>query len=138
MKKAILLLVCIGTTFCSFAQQMPAETSKPALTKEDYLKRSKTLWKVAIIMVSAGGAMVITGIALAANNNNYGDNETVAGVLFFGGCAVMLSSLGFSIPAHINKKKALSVSFKNEPASVLQRSAVFYKSVPSVSLKIAL
>jgi hypothetical protein len=138
MKKMFLLFLCMSIMYSSIAQQTPSGTSKPVLTKEEYLQRSKKLWRVAIIVVSAGGAMAIAGIALGTNGNNYNDDGNLSGALFITGCAVMISSLGFSIPAHINKKKAMSVSFKNEFAPLMQRNMVFNRSVPSLSLKIRL
>ncbi|MEP7108968.1 MAG: hypothetical protein ABI760_13330 [Ferruginibacter sp.] len=139
MKKAVLLFITLGTMYCSLAQQIPARKSKPAHTKEEYLQKSKKLWTAAIVMVSVGGVMAITGLAMGLNESNgNGGSGDVSGVLFVGGCGLMLGSLGCSIPGTIFKKKAMSLSFKNEPASSLQRGMVFNKTVPSLSLKISL
>jgi hypothetical protein len=146
MKKAIILFVCMGTMFCSIAQENPSGTSKPVLTKQEYLQKSKGQRTGAIVMVSAGGALAIAGLAVAVDEatNNIGNifepdkqttkNETLSNVLFITGVAAMLGSIGLFVSAHRNKVKGLALSFKNEPANQLQRSMV--RSVPSISLKI--
>jgi hypothetical protein len=150
MKQAILLFVCMGTMLCSFAQETASETPKPSLTKEEYLKKSKRQRTGAIVMISAGGALVIAGIAVAANDlgndlyNIFDDNastnnhETLSTVLAVVGVAAMLGSIGLFVSAHKNKKKAMSISFKNETAPLMQNSMVFQQYVPSLSLRIRL
>jgi len=136
---------------CSFAQEIPSETAKPVLTKDEYLKKSRSQKTGAIVLISVGGAMTIVGTAIAMNdagneivgifdpnyqpNNN---NETLSGVLVIGGLAAMLGSIPLFISAHKNKKRAMRISFINEPALQLQKSMVFYRAVPSIKLKIGL
>jgi len=150
MKKAILLIVCAGTIFCSVAQQTPTETSKPVLTKDEYLQKAKGQKTGAIILIAAGGALVIAGAAVATKdlNDDLGNifepdtetnkHETLATVLVVAGIAAIAGSIGLFVSAHKNKKRAMSVSFKNEPTLQLQRSMAFYRSVPSFTLKISL
>ena len=149
MKKATLLFVCMGTMFCSFAQETPSETPEPVLTKEEYKKKSKGERTAAIVMISAGGVMTIAGFAVVLNNldfnglfdSNYqpkNQNETLEYVLVIGGLAAMLGSIPLFVSAHKNKKRAMSVSFINEPVLQLQKSMVFYRAVPSLNLKIRL
>ena len=99
-------------------------------------------------MISIGGALTIAGIALAASDdgriylnggaNTYKDKTAIEATFLVAGLAGMLGSIGFFISAHKNKKKALSLSFKNEQSSQLQKSMVLYRSVPSLTLKINL
>ena len=151
MKQAIFLLACMCPFICSVAQDMPSETSKPVLTKDEYLKKSRSQKTGAIVLISAGGVMTIVGAAIATNdlgneltgifNSNYqpdNSNETLSGVLAIGGLAAMLGSIPLFVSAHKNKKRAMSVSFINEPALQLQKSMVFYRAVPSLKLKVRL
>jgi hypothetical protein len=150
MKKVILLFVCIGTMYCSFAQETPSETSKPVLTKQEYFQKSKGQRTAAIVLISVGGAITVAGIAVAAGdatedlgnifdpNAETNKHETLSIALIITGVAAMLGSVGLFVSAHKNKKRALSVSFINEVAPQFQKGMVFYRSVPSLTLKISL
>lgn len=142
MKKVILLFLCIGTMYCSFAQEIPSKSAKPTLTKEEYLKKSRGQKIGAIVMVSIGGLMTLSGIAVGLNDleNLFeeSNNAGLTGVLIIGGVATMLGSIGLTVSSHINKKRALSVSFKSEPFHQLQKSTVVNKPIPSINLKISL
>ncbi len=151
MKQAIFLLASLVTFFSCFAQEITSETPKPVLTKDEYLKKSRGQKTGAIVLISAGGVLTIVGMAVAVNNfeidfgGTYGSsnqtdnsNETLSGVLVIGGLAAMLGSIPLFVSSHRNKKRALQLSFINEPALHLQKSMVFYKAVPSVKLKIGL
>lgn len=156
MKKSILLFACTNAMFYTFAQEIPVEKPKPSLSKEEYLQKSKGQRTGAIVMISAGAATTIAGFAVAINEvendlqngvnaifnptaaNTTNDNGTFAPALIITGVAAMLGSIGLFVSAHKNKQKALNISFKNEPAPQVHRSTVFYKSVPSLNLKIRL
>lgn len=144
MKKAILLFACMGTMFCSFAQETPSETSGPPLTKEAYLQKSKRQRTLAIVMISGGGALFVEGADMVLKNTDFGfgtptkKNEALSVVLVIAGAAAIIVSIGLFVSVHDNKKKALSIAFKYEPVPILQGSMVFCKSVPSLNLKIRL
>lgn len=148
MKKAILLFVCMATVFCPFAQETPSATPEPGLTKEQFLKKWKRERTGAIVMISAGGVMTLVGMNISLSNslNNsemFGvslpkKDETFGIVLLIAGVATMLASIGVFASARINKRKALSISFKNELSPQLRRSMIFYEPVPSLTLKISL
>lgn len=139
MKKMVLLCLCICMFVNVFAQQSPVSET-PLPEKLAYLQKSKNLWKVAIIVVSAGGAMAIGGLIINERQKpgEYHKHPDMGGRLIVAGCAVMMSSMIFSIPAGVNKRKAREISFKNEQALQIQQSLVFYRSIPSISLKISL
>src|SRR5664279_1767740 len=71
MKKTTMLIVCMGTIFCSYAQETPSETSNAVPTKQEYLRKSKAQKSGAIILISVGGALIIAGAATAVSNVNY-------------------------------------------------------------------
>jgi hypothetical protein len=152
MKKAIILFVCVGAMFCSFAQETPPGDEGPFLTKQEYLQKSKAQRTGAIVMVSAGGALAIAGLILAVENlgtdigndlfpNTPGEpkkNEALSAVLLIAGVGAMLGSIGLFRSARKNKQKALSVTFKNELSPQLQKSLVVNRYVPSLTFKISL
>ena len=143
MKKTFLLFGLISIMQCSFGQDS-------SLTKEEYLRKSKGQKTGAIVLLSAGGALAIVGLAIETNDlnddlgglfdpNYDGDNtsnDTVSGILFFGGVAAMLGSIPLFISSHKNKKRAMSMSFENITAPQLQKNMVFNQHIPSVTFKV--
>jgi ABC-type siderophore export system fused ATPase/permease subunit len=120
----------------SFSQDV--NTSQP-VTSTDFLQKSKDQNTAAWVLLGLGSVTFIIITASTTNSNNtlgYSLN-----VLFIGGGVASLLVYG-SIPlffaAHKNKKKAMSLSFKNETAPQIQKSSFVYKSVPSLTLKINL
>ncbi|MEP7108969.1 MAG: hypothetical protein ABI760_13335 [Ferruginibacter sp.] len=152
MKKAIIVFVCLGIINYSFAQETPSETAKPSLTKEDYLKKSKGQKTGAIVLVSVGGAMAIGGIAWLANEftqdvvdvvnpypaNNSNSGKVFSAVLIVAGVAAILGGVKLFKSSHKNKQRALSMSLNNELVPQLQRSLVFNRYIPSLTLKVKL
>ncbi len=147
MKKATLLSVCIATILYSTAQETPAESPQPILTKDEYLKKSKSQKTGAIILISAGGAAAIAGMAIAADDlgddlgglfdPNYQEadsDDTVSGILFFGGVAAMLGSIPLFVSSRKNKKRAMTISFQNIPSTQIQKTMVMKKAVPSITV----
>ena len=71
-------------------------------------------------------------------NNPRSNNDALIGALVITGGAAMLSSIPLFRAASKNKRKAYSLSAKNEMTLLLQRSLVFYKPIPSLTFKIRL
>ena len=113
-------------------------------TKTDYLKKSKTQKTIAWVLAGTGVTSVIISIATLDGTEIYssigGNNKPLNrfGTLFFGGSVVALSSIPFFIVSSKNKKKAMSLAIKNEPASQLYKKGIELKPVPSLALKISL
>lgn len=100
-------------------------------------------------MISAGGVMTFAGMLIAVNNIELNifpnvpsttnkNDEGLSVVLLIAGVGAMLGSIGLFKSAKNYKRKALSISFKNELTPQLTRTTVFYKSIPSLVLKISL
>ena len=141
MKKLIFFLLFLAVSFSSIGQQSTTYTPE---FKIDYLKKSKHQKTAAWILLGSGPVLIIAGVitASSAEFNLFGYTDTYAVYQSIGmASAGVLSMLG-SIPlfnaSSRNKRKGMSLSFKNETAPQIQKSSFVYKSVPSLTLKISL
>jgi hypothetical protein len=131
----ICLLLIIATI--SFSQQ---NNPSPTLTKEDYLKKSKNQKTAAWILLGSGtiaGFVGLTQLNFAGSDNGE-VNNTPGSVLFFTGLASVITSIPFFNASKKNKKKAMTVSFKNETAPMIQQKSFTHKTIPSLTFKVGL
>ena len=148
MKKV--LFICI-VCLCATALQTNAQMRDTMLTKHDHkvdadllLQKSKNKKKVAWIMAGGGATLLLTGIIIPRGeiipNFFFPDykNDGIKISFLLTGTLSMLGSIPFFISSHHNKKKAASLSFKNETTPQLQNSSFVYRTVPSLTLKISL
>lgn len=140
MKKIILCTLVLIISAFSFSQQ----TTSPTAATTDYLKKSKNQQTIAWILVGSGVSLVVIAAATSgkaiANSIFLGDNRginTSSTLLVLGG-TITLSSVPFFIVSGRNKRKSMSLSFKNETISQLQKTSLVYRPVPSLILKIKL
>src|SRR4051812_17399009 len=113
MEKILLALVCIMLVADSFCQ-----TTTTALTREDYLKKSKNQKTAALAMIIGGAVTTTVGVAVALGgavdcaygNPTCGKDHTLAIVLAISGSAAILGSIPFYIAANKSRKKAMSVA----------------------------
>ena len=125
-----------------FNQQV--EEPKMELTKQEYLKKSKSQKTAGRILLGGGGILIGAGLLTNLSNglgnlfveesqkNSSGDIFTVLGVISIAGSIPLLISAGK------NKRKALSFSVKNQPSQVLQNNRLYSKIIPSLTFKINL
>jgi len=133
----------LALSVASFSQQ---NDPAPTLTKQDYLKKSKTQKKTAWILLGGGAALTITGAAIPNEVTDYGNPlnpyddkySNNWSILIGVGALAMLGSIPFFIASGKNKRKAMNVSFKNELAPQVIESGFVYRTVPSLNLKINL
>jgi len=130
MKKIIILLLIICVGHSSFSQQKTPDMPK---MQTDYMKKSKNQKKAAWILLGSGGTIFISGIIFQQK-----DSEGIEASVSLIGTVVMISSIPFFIASSKNKKKAMSISFKNESAPQLMKTNFVYKPVPSLTFKIGL
>jgi len=124
---------------------LPAERTRQSLAKTDYLQKSKKQKTVAWVLLGGGATLVLTGIIIPKGDlvqegwlgNSY-ENDGVKGTFELIGLVSMIGSIPFFTASKKNNKRAMSFSFKNEPATQLVKSSLIYKSVPSLSLNIIL
>ena len=131
MKKIILFTMLLIMSASSFSQQT-------ALTKQDYLKKSKNKKTTAWVMLGGGAGLILVG-GLLGNSKESSFSDAGTGIVIAGvGALSMLGSIPLFIASGKNKRKAMSMSFKNEMVPQLQKSSFVNRLVPSLSLKIGL
>ena len=141
MKKIILGIILLMLATSDFGHQT---ISSPVLTKQDYLEKSKKQKTTAKILFGVGGAMMVAGILVITDDItdifNPGDtkNSSLAEVLGYTSSAIAVASIPFLVAAGRNKRKAMSLSFKNEPSLQLQKSSFVYRAIPFLTLKFQL
>lgn len=128
-----------------FVLQSTSQTTTP-LTKEDYLRKSKKQKTAALVMLIGGAVATTIGVGVALGGGldcawgdpNCGKNQTLADILIYSGSAAILGSIPLFIAAGRNKKKAMSLSVCGQPTPWITKNNPVYKTVPSITLKIAL
>ena len=143
MRKIVVFALLLIISATSFSQQT---TASPTLTKQDYLQKSKKQKTAAWVCLGGGAGLVLIGRAVAPKDYNvwydvntpeedrqYHFFEALAST----GLISMLVSIPLFIAARRNKKKGMSLSFKNETTSQLSKQNFVYRPVPSLSLKIS-
>jgi len=114
MKKLIFFLLLLAVSACSFSQ--PTTTSISPV-KIDYLKKSKHQKTIAWILAGGGLAIRATGYAIGVNVDFFDDSGVWGAIILLStGAATMLASIPFFIASAKNKRRAMSLSFKNEKA----------------------
>ena len=142
MKKVILcltLIVCSAKCFCQ-------TTTATAVSKDYYLKKSKSQKTIAWVMVGAGVTVAAIGLAISENNvtndplgylssNKKSDNNAI---VTLAGVGVALGSIPLFISSAKNKRRAISVSFNTQPVLISQQNIFVLTKQPTVCLKINL
>ncbi len=85
-------------------------------------------------LIAARGFFDFFTLQLDEADKNFG----LAGVLMLTGSTAMLGSIPFFIASSKNKKKALSLSFKNETAPQFYKQSIVSLPLPSLTLKLNL
>jgi len=127
MKKAIICAMLLLSSTISFGQQTDPEHS---LTREDYLKKSKSQKITAFVLLGAG----VTTLAIISKGNTSFDVLPILAVV---GTASTLGSIPLFIASARNKRKAeaASVYFKLQKQPVRQLSGITAHAYPSVAIK---
>ena len=128
MKKILLFIMLLIMSVAAFSQETKPS---PTLTKQEYIQKSKNQKTTAFILLGVGA----TAIAIAAPGNVSLDLLPV--LVIVGGVAAIVSIPLFIASAR-NKRKGMSLSFKNVPAPQIQKRSFVYQTVPSLTLKINL
>lgn len=134
MKKIIFFFMLLITSATSFSQP----TTETPTVKVDYLQKSKNQKTTAWVLLGGGAGFILVG-TLIGNGKEASFDDVGTGVVLGGiGALSMLGSIPLFIASGKNKRKAGSISFKNEMIPRLQSGSFVNHSVPSVNLKISL
>ncbi|HEY6503643.1 MAG TPA: hypothetical protein VIZ28_06670 [Chitinophagaceae bacterium] len=133
MSRLIICTVFLIITTAGISQQ---NNPAPALTKQDYLKKSKTQRIIATSLLAGGSIAWLAGASKYMKQDDYVDGGGEAAMII-GGLAV-LSSIPLYILASKNKKKARQMAFNNQRIPQIQNNSFVYRFVPSLTLKISL
>jgi hypothetical protein len=129
MKKNIIVLLVILLSLKSFGQA--------TLSKQDYLKKSKTQNTIATYLLGTGIITVLTGVFIAKGQGfNSGTSDNSPAVILKSGLILSAGSIPFYIMGAANKRKAkvLSAGIKMDVVPQVQQRSFF----PSLSIKISL
>lgn len=143
MKTLILFLAFFSMLTKGFNQQI--EAPKMELTKQEYLKKNKNQKVVGAIFLGGGASLVTLGLAVNATDvlanlfveessrkSSGGNALIVAGIISIAG------SIPLFISASANKRKAISLSVKNQPSEIIKNNRFYTKITPSLTFKINL
>ncbi len=131
MKKIFLLFLLATFSLASFSQ-------KVALSKDEYLAKSKRQKTTAWVMLGGGASLILAGLAVG-NRNESSFSEAGTGVILGGiGLVSMIASIPTFISAGKNKKRGMGLAFTNEGVPLLQNGSFTKLSCPSVTLRIRL
>ena len=142
MKTLTIFLLLLGVSATTFSQET---VPSPALTKNDYLKKSKTQNTVGWVLVGAGAGLIAVSFA-TTNLDDFGDSIfygddsglNTGAALFVSGVVVAVSSIPLFIAAGKNKRKAMSISFKLQPVPHMTKTYLTNFKTPSLTLKVEL
>jgi hypothetical protein len=146
MKKTAILCLLFAFAATSFCQQT---VQKHSLAKTDYLQKSKKQKKIGWILTGGGAVMIAIGAIIPEGQltdelsypclcYNVHENDGVKGGFILAGLASGLSSIPFFIASGKNKRRAASVSFKNQTILQLQRGSFVFNTIPGLNFKISL
>jgi hypothetical protein len=127
MKKIFVLGIILALSLPSYSQGMRQDL----LTSDYYLQKSKSQKITGFILLGIG----VTTLALLSKGETDFD---ILPVLAIGGITATVVSIPLLISAHINKRKAVSLSVKEEKAFILHHGSFVQKSFPSISVRLDL
>ena len=133
LRSTIVLLVLLILFVTASGQQ--TNITIPEINKPEYLKKSKNQKTAAWILAGVGTLSVILGTIEV--NPNSGENNN-SSLFLVGGLIAIGASVPLFIASAKNKKKGMSLSFKNNRVPRLHNNNLKYSSIPSISLKIGL
>jgi hypothetical protein len=142
MHKIILFTTFFLLSLPSFTQEVKPS---PALSREDYLKKSKNQKKVGWILLGGGVTLITVGLLVTDKQIDddpwgYITGEYAGGsmVLALAGVGSTLASIPFFIASGKNKRRGAAVSFKMEKANIINQWALSNNPYPAISIRFCL
>lgn len=141
MKKNIFSLTMLFFVIQLFSQTVTNQT----LSKDYYLKKSKTQKTVGWIMLSGGVAMATIGLVVSSHQINedpfnYLVSDKAAGlvILTLAGIGTAVGSIPFFMSSAKNAHMAAAISFNNQKMLFPLGNTFVLKTQPALTLKIEL
>jgi hypothetical protein len=133
--KKIIISVALVVLAVQLFSQAPAGS---ALSKQDYLNKSKNQKTIGWVML--GGGVVLATAGFIAYGSQFdlsgrGEGYAIAGAA---GIGIALGSIPFFISSAKNARKAAEISFRNQQIVMPQQNMWVLKMQPAITLKIAL
>lgn len=133
MKRSIPTFLILAFFTATYGQE--TTITIPEINKAEYLKKSKHQKRAAWILLGTGS--LATVLATIEVNPDYGES-TNRPFLFIGGLVMIGASVHLFIASARNKKRAMSLSFKNENIQQILNSSIVNRNIPSLNLKLNL
>jgi len=143
MKQTIICAMLFLVALSSFSQ--PTNT-QPSLT-QDYIKKSKNQKKTGNILLFGGLSVMVTsflipegelvheGINLGIYDTSENKNDGIKAAFLLTGFIATVSSIPLFIWSGKNRRKAASLSFKNESTVQMHNQNLVYTSIPAINIK---
>ena len=145
MKKVITLSLSLCIIISASKAQVDTALINHKADPNMLLQKSKNKKKVAWIMAGGGATFILAGSIIPRGEiKRYNvifpeyKNDGIKASFLLTGALSMLGSIPFFISSHHNKKKAASLSFRNERVQQINKSSLAYGTIPGVSLKFKL
>lgn len=111
----------------------------PALSKEEYLQKSKTQNTIGWILAGGGTTMIVVGSIVFSKGNYLGPdngNTDTGGILIIAGLVADVASIPFFISSAHNSRKAATISFNNRRIILPRGNGMAMVSQPTVTLSL--
>ncbi len=128
LRKIFVLTIVLALAVPLFSQET---FPKDSVTSDYYLQRSKSQKISGFIFLGIG----VTTLALLSKGDTDFD---ILPALAIGGIAATVVSIPLFISSGKNKRKAMSLSVKNEKAFILRNGSFTQKSFPALSVRLSL
>lgn len=135
MKKILFTFLLVVVSTISFTQT--TNPSRP-VTREDYLAKSKKQRTTGWVLLVGGTGLIGAGLLIGDSKESSFSDAAFGAVIGVVGFLSMIGSIPAFIASGKNKRRGMSLSFKNETAPHIQKMSIVSHPVPSLSLKISL
>ena len=141
MKEIFSCCFILITSLTSMGQDTIASR---ALTKEDYMLKSRNQIRAAMVFAGVGSAMTMVGLLVGIDdvggvfNPEDKVNTELAEKLIYGGIAVAAVSVPFFISYSKSRKKAAKLSIQPQAVISIKNGTVVDRTVPLLSIRMFL
>jgi len=138
MKTNLIIAIFLAVAASLHSQTIENKQPKP---NNYFIQKSKNQRELGYILLGVGAAAFAIPVIIYASDPHLDLSEIespVGPLSILLGAGLMVTSVPIFIAAGNNKRKGMSLSFKNETAPHIQSGIILSKSVPALSLKFGL